>query len=592
MISLTLNEIIGRLTRYAEILIGQQIADPDDPDRGAIVSFCPEASPAGVPPIGVASGLPEAVATSEFVVACGYVHIARRKMGIPSGCKLVACAAAAMDYLLRSQRPSGLIDLHGCNYDSSPDTGFSVQMLVPVLELGAEWRDDDAAWDELCTKIEGYVKRAVPGMIAGGFHTPNHRWVIASALALAARFVPGVETEAQRGGVAAAIDPMLAEGIDIDHEGTYIERSVGVYDAVCDRSLLFLEEFWPGAKGVGRAATANLDFDLYLLNRDGTAETGLSRRQDYGKRTVPTALASCYLYACGTTAGADRCDLYLNTARFLYARACEAGEPILVPTMNWLAYVLLKHGDKLPCTDGGIELPLKDFTRSFPVNRFWRSRKGRLAVTAFSDTTRLLHINFGEAELTGLKISQSYFGAGLFVGDKMEGDETGVRLHSDGLHVPRRPGYELPLGKPVAPEDWKKRCQERELRVVPPAASTLELSLVESAGANEASLAMRYFTTGGLDKVAVQIAFDFPPGGLWESGDSMLKPVAGQVLFLKRGTGRMRYGLDVIEIAGGAHAHAMWAMRDSESAPDHVRVLLTFLTPVDHCVQVKTYRDH
>ena len=52
----------------------------------------------------------------------------------------------------------------------------------------------------------------------------------------------------------------------------------------------------------------------------------------------------------------------------------------------------------------------------------------------------------------------------------------------------------------------------------------------------------------------------------------------------------MRYGHDVISIGPGAHAHGMWAMREAEVAPGHVRVLFTFLTPVDVTVQVRVFQ--
>lgn len=41
---------------------------------------------------------------------------------------LLARAIPVAEYLLRAQHPSGLIDLLDCNYDSSPDTGFAVQL--------------------------------------------------------------------------------------------------------------------------------------------------------------------------------------------------------------------------------------------------------------------------------------------------------------------------------------------------------------------------------------------------------------------------------------------------------------------------------
>ena len=69
--------------------------------------------------------------------------------------------------------------------------------------------------------------------------------------------------------------------------------------------------------------------------------------------------------------------------------------------------------------------------------------------------------------------------------------------------------------------------------------------------------------------------------------DTCLKPQAGQVIFLKHGDGAMRYGDDVIRIGPGADAHRMWAMRDAEPAPQHVRVLMTFVTPIDHVFSIR-----
>ncbi len=62
------------------------------------------------------------------------------------------------------------------------------------------------------------------------------------------------------------------------------------------------------------------------------------------------------------------------------------------------------------------------------------------------------------------------------------------------------------------------------------------------------------------------------------------------MLFLKQGYGAMRYGGDVIEIGPGSAAHGMWQMREAEPAPNHVRVLLTFLTPVDCAFTIRAYR--
>ena len=154
--------------------------------------------------------------------------------------------------------------------------------------------------------------------------------------------------------------------------------------------------------------------------------------------------------------------------------------------------------------------------------------------------------------------------------------------------LPGRPGYELPLGRPVPPERWEEMISERELRRLPPLFGLLEAD--EAADGRGRGFYLRYRTLDGLDRVAVQIALDFPPGGIWETADARTKPVAGQVLFLKQGHGAMRYGNDVIEVGPGAMAHGMWQIREAEPAPNHVRVPLTFLTPVDSAFTIRACR--
>ncbi len=83
------------------------------------------------------------------------------------------------------------------------------------------------------------MRRAVIGIscATAGFHTPNHRW--------ADRLCAGVgrRAAARSGGRSRSVDAYLAEGIDIDAEGAYLERSIGVYDGVTNRSLLLLADY-------------------------------------------------------------------------------------------------------------------------------------------------------------------------------------------------------------------------------------------------------------------------------------------------------------------------------------------------------------
>jgi hypothetical protein len=541
---LTQNAVLQSLANQIEQALARQQLERDHPDYGALIN----------PDWGIAD--PGHGGTTPVVAGCVLLGLAGRSEFVPR-------ATLAADYLLRAQRPSGLIDLRNCNYDSSPDTGFAVQLLCAALALGRPRAGQDADFDALLAQIEQFVRRAVPGMLTGGFHTPNHRWVIASALAQAGALFPDLP-------VGPTIAAYLAEGFDLDAEGMYLERSAGVYDAVCDRSLLLLADCWD-APGAREAARANLHLNLHLFHADGTAETGLSHRQDYGQRVVPASLVASYLHS----AARDPNPVFVHAAQWLWERAT----PGLGDTV-WVAATLLRDGEPAPSSAA---LP-DDFTHDYPHNGLWRVRRGALSVSGFRDSVRLLALHYGQAELSSVSIAQSYFGCGQFVADTLTVADGVATLHSAGQRRPRRPGYDQPLGRPVPPEAWAERLAERDNRPVPPATSTLTLR--EAAG----GLTLRYQTLAGLDSVTTQIAFDFPPGGAWETDDTAVLPQAGQVLFLKQGYGVMRYGSDAIRIGPGTDAHRMWQMRDADPPRDRARVVFAFTTPVDHTFTITGFR--
>ncbi len=485
--------------------------------------------------------------------ADGAIHRTDWGLDDPGGtCSLVAlclytgrhldAAARALDYLEAYQRPSGLTDLRDCNFDSSPDAGFILQAMCPaILAVRHE-------------RTEQFLRRMVVGTLTGGFHTPNHRWVMSAGLALAEKCFPDLSEQ-----IRPVIESYLAEGFDLNADGAWIERSAGVYDAICTKSLLILAECGYKTEACLEAVRRNLELNLQLFHADGTIETGLSRRQDQGMRTVPSSLIVPFLWA-GTLLNEPR---FLQAAAFLHEKSPADGYS--------LTPFLKKYGEPSAIAP---KLP-DNYAAHFPVLQAHRIRRGSLSTTVFGGTTRLGHLVHGQAELVSVKISQAYFGVGRFVGDSLCEEEGVVILRSEGQLSPYRPGYELPLGYPVPPEDYQKMRAERALRRVPYCLSELEIR--ECNG----GLALRYVTLEGMDRVPAQIALDFAPGGVWETDDTAFQPQAGQVIFLKSGTGRMRYGHDVIEVAPGACAHQMWAMRDSEPAPCLVRVLLTFVTPLD-----------
>ncbi|MFB6641340.1 hypothetical protein ACFCYF_29300 [Streptomyces chartreusis] len=179
--------------------------------------------------------------------------------------------AAAMTHLaaLRAvQTPSGLF-AGGDNVQSPPDSAFTVNDVcdahVIAVSAGPELRE---AADVLAEIAGGASER----LRTGGVHTPNHRWELCAALARLHRSFPDDR-------LLDRIGAWLAEGVDIDAEGLYSERSANYAAHVSNPSLLLLADVLDRADLLD-AVERNLATTLDLIRPDGTVETVHSRRQD------------------------------------------------------------------------------------------------------------------------------------------------------------------------------------------------------------------------------------------------------------------------------------------------------------------------
>ena len=566
---LSLSTVYSFVRTALDELLPLQVQDPSSPDAGGLWSS--------------GYGMVDPKLTGQFVTLAAYTVLAADRLGDTSllRSEILDRAVAAADYLLVAQHSSGLIDLLSVNYDSAPDTAFTVQALCTIFELGHTELAADGPGTVLLERLETFIRRSMPGIATGGFHTPNHRWVMVSAMLQAWALFPDLEDV-----VDEAVSAYLAEGMDMDAEGMFLERSIGVYDAVNDRSWLFIAQYGDRlldenglqAQEIVSEIARNLTLNLHLLHADGTAETGLSRRQDYGTREVPTGLIDSYLVANHLIPT----PMFATAAQALWRDNAQGLE-----NPGWVCYGLLKCGDPEPMPEA--KLP-DDFATFLPLNGVHRVRRGLLSGSFFQGATRLATVTFGQAELTAIKFSQTYFGQyiGRFVADEMDYVDDRLTMISRGEANPRRPGYEMPLGRPVPSDRWQAALADRALRRLPHALSELVMEERQDEWGNGFDLRLR--TLEGTAGVMAQLAFDFPPGGIWETADTRLQPQAGQVIFLRQGYGSMRYGNDVLRIGPGAMAHGTWEMREAEPAPDHVRVLVTFLLPVDYTLTLRGYR--
>ncbi|MFG2576490.1 hypothetical protein [Streptomyces sp. NPDC048481] len=179
-----------------------------------------------------------------------------------------AAATAHLRALRAAQTVTGLF-AGGDNVQSPPDSAFTVNDVCDahVLAVGAgpQLRDVTAALAEI-------ADAARAPLLTGGVHTPNHRWELCAALARLHRSFPDDR-------LLARVEQWLAEGVDIDPDGLYAERSANYAAHVSNPSLLLLAEVL-GRTDLSDAVERHLTATLDLIGPDATVETVHSRRQD------------------------------------------------------------------------------------------------------------------------------------------------------------------------------------------------------------------------------------------------------------------------------------------------------------------------
>ncbi len=202
---------------------------------------------------------------------------------------LLNAAIDALEFLSAHCHEDGSIDLVETNFHDCTSNSFAVQILGYTYRLLEREAKTEA---ELRAKAlaRAFLETTVRAVSTGGFHTPNHRWVITSAMALCYRNL----------GNDKCLDiakTYLSEGIDCNEEGDYTERSVGIYDVTNNESLTIIAQELDMPE-LYQAVERNLEKNWYYIEPDMTGLTLASRRQDYGKEASMVR----HFYTCYQTA--------------------------------------------------------------------------------------------------------------------------------------------------------------------------------------------------------------------------------------------------------------------------------------------------
>ena len=179
--------------------------------------------------------------------------------------ELVGYAGERIEELAALQGSGGLF-VGGDNLDSPPDSAFTINAAVTAARLLRSWPGT------LGHRLEEVIRAAAPALQHGGVHTPNHRWELAAALARSGALLDGPH-------LLDRAREWLDEGIDVDEDGLYSERSPNYAARVSNPSLTALADVLD-RPDLHDIVHRNLHAHLDLTDRDGWVETVQSRRQD------------------------------------------------------------------------------------------------------------------------------------------------------------------------------------------------------------------------------------------------------------------------------------------------------------------------
>lgn len=451
----------------------------------------------------------------------------------------------AVEHLNKAQNESGNIDLLTTNFDSPPDTGFVLQPVACGAKL-AQINDEQ----DILEWITPFLDKAGHALTVGGIHTPNHRWVVCAALAQ-------LNDIARNDRYTKRIDQWLQEGIDIDDDGMYTERSTTVYNAVTNNALVTMADKL-NRPTLLDPVRKNLEAMQYLLHANGEVVTEISRRQDVNTRGDLRR----YWFALRYLANHDQSGEYASMLR--------PYEPEFIQLPRLMEYPILNRPIPRPT-----KLPSK-FTKEFSAAGVTRIRDGKLSATLIHEgSSRLFSLYYGQAAIQAVRFASAFFGKGQCVPDHYA-FENGQHVWKQSLRGP----YYQPLDPPriVAPngEAWSQSRLEREQSEV------CHLHYETRLQRQESGFELK-IKAHGTDRVPVSVEFNLREDGTIEGAKQV--PDQDDAWVMQGGMVTYRVGKDAIRFGPGGHENTYVQVRGALGKLSGPSVYITSFTPFEQTIR-------
>ena len=466
--------------------------------------------------------------------------------------KLAESIELAAKYLLKIQHSDGTIDLLSTNFHSTPDTGFVVEPLSASFKLLSEIQFEKK--NEILSLLEKFLKKAGEAFIVGGIHTPNHRWVVSMALARLNSLFPDVR-------YLERINEWLREGIDIDADGQYEERSTYIYTPLTNRSLVTIAKL-AGRLELLAPVRKNLEMTMYYIHPNREIATEASGRQDQ----FQIGFMEHYYLPLRFMAIHDKNQQFT-------ALVDQIEETVPEKLLGYLVYFLedKNYFNELPAPS---TLP-DSYIREFPNSNLVRIRRGKIDASVLGGNPTFFTLSKGNAVLASVRLASAFFGRGQFKSKIVEKTDDSFILRWEyhwGYFQPlpenQKPNYDLPFD-----EDRKRRMLSERQNL------KAEIKVSEKNGIFELS-----FELQGTENVPLAIEFAFRKGGVL-NGVEKLSNENNAFLF-KGESGKYIFEEDVIEFGPGKAEHSWTTIRGGLPRPDGECVYITGFTPFKHNIKL------
>lgn len=497
---------------------------------------------------------------------------------------LIPLMEKIMRFLIKEQKSDGTLTIG--NFESPPDTAF---ILEPICSATTVLHQNNTPQlNGVKALAKEFIVKVGDALAVGGIHTPNHRWVVSAALAQVNHLYPNKK-------YINRIEQWLSEGIFIDSEGHYLERSM-IYSEVIDRALIVMARLLKRPKLL-EPVRKNLDMTYFHIEPNGEVVTVASRRQDQYRTLNVLPFYMSYRFM----ANFDKNSQYAAVANFI-ENMDGFDEKILSQSMFWfLEEPILKQEMPSP---SNLNMQYEKFYKETNVVRF---RRNDQTATLFGGTDAPLIIasgrssnpNFfsfrkGEAILKHIRLSTDFFSTGYFRsnGIKKEGNKYVLKQKID---VP----YYQPLPQDKKRKDANYRLSESTDRRFwnkmdfknRPTSNVKSITTTITVQENSKGFEMQ-FETLGTEGVEVTIELCFKEGGKLSEMKTFENVPNSH--FLQNGEGIYTLGKDTITFGNGTYSHNKLRSLDGEVYATHfgtlkdtgLNVYITGKTPFKHILNI------